>query len=110
MRVSHKVDYGVRIMTTLAAQATMEPGRPMTSAALAASNDVPPGFIDDILQEIKASESDSVTFSVDLRRRCKIAGPILEHKMSTLQRVVIRQHRVSRIIFLQSCDAHLHCL
>ncbi|PBK80656.1 hypothetical protein ARMGADRAFT_1171790 [Armillaria gallica] len=52
-----------------------------------------PGLIDDILQEIQASESDNVTFSVDLRRRCKIAGPILEHKMSTLQRVVIRQHR-----------------
>ncbi len=53
MRVSHKVDYGVRIMTTLAAQATMEPGRPMTSAALAASNDVPPGFIDDILRPLR---------------------------------------------------------
>ncbi|PBK72011.1 hypothetical protein ARMSODRAFT_797614 [Armillaria solidipes] len=52
-----------------------------------------PALIDDILQEIKASESDNVTFSVDLRRRCKIAGPILEHKMSTLQKVLIKQHR-----------------
>ncbi|KAK0216167.1 hypothetical protein IW262DRAFT_1299415 [Armillaria fumosa] len=52
-----------------------------------------PGLIDDILQEIKSCESDNVTFSVDLHCRCKIAGPILEHKMLTLQKVVIRQHR-----------------
>ncbi|KAK0237053.1 hypothetical protein EDD85DRAFT_1023784 [Armillaria nabsnona] len=52
-----------------------------------------PGLIDDILQEIKSCEADNVTFSVDLRRRCKVAGPDLERKMSMLQKVVIRQHR-----------------
>ncbi|KAK0447859.1 uncharacterized protein EV420DRAFT_1647601 [Desarmillaria tabescens] len=52
-----------------------------------------PTLINDILQEIQACDSDSVTFSADLRRRCKISGPILEHKMWSLQKVVIRQHR-----------------
>ncbi len=52
------------------------------------------GLINDILQEIKDNGSEMVTFSADLRRRCKIAGPELEHKMSMLQAIVIRQHRV----------------
>ncbi|KAK0446602.1 uncharacterized protein EV420DRAFT_1570306 [Desarmillaria tabescens] len=55
-----------------------------------------PMLINDIFQEIQACDSDSVTFSADLRYRCKISGPILEHKMRSLQKVVIRQHRISR--------------
>ncbi|PBK72016.1 hypothetical protein ARMSODRAFT_954818 [Armillaria solidipes] len=52
-----------------------------------------PALINDLLQEIKACESECVTFSADLRRRCQIAGHILEHRMSTLQKVVIGQHK-----------------
>ncbi|SJL11149.1 uncharacterized protein ARMOST_14552 [Armillaria ostoyae] len=52
-----------------------------------------PGIINDILQEIKDNSSEMVTFSADIRHRCMTAGPELEHKMSILQAVVIRQHR-----------------
>ncbi|KAK0235460.1 hypothetical protein EDD85DRAFT_968434, partial [Armillaria nabsnona] len=51
------------------------------------------GLINDILQEIKDNDSEMVSFNADVRRRCKIAGPELEHKMSMLQAIVIRQHR-----------------
>ncbi|KAK0447930.1 uncharacterized protein EV420DRAFT_866556 [Desarmillaria tabescens] len=66
-----------------------------------------PGFIDDILQEIVTCNSDSVAFSADLRRRCKIAAPMLEHKMWALQKVLIKQHKVSQLFFIQSCDTPL---
>ncbi|KAK0447849.1 uncharacterized protein EV420DRAFT_1767436 [Desarmillaria tabescens] len=54
-----------------------------------------PGLINDILQEIKNRCSDTVEYSANLRRRCKTAGPELEHKMSMLQAVVIRQYKDS---------------
>ncbi|KAK0237065.1 hypothetical protein EDD85DRAFT_1023795 [Armillaria nabsnona] len=52
-----------------------------------------PGLINDILQEIKDNNSDSMTFSLSLRCRCKVAGPQLEDKTCTLQKVVVRQHK-----------------
>jgi Rrf2 family protein len=51
VRVSHKVDYGVRVMTTLAKAAAT--GRPMRSADLAAADNLPPGFLDDILRLLR---------------------------------------------------------
>ena len=53
MRISHKVDYGVRVMTSLAVAARESPGRPMSRAALAAKDDLPPGFLDDILRLLR---------------------------------------------------------
>jgi Rrf2 family protein len=50
MRITHKVVYGVRAMTTLAAAAVESPGRPVSKAVLAATGDLPPGFLDDILR------------------------------------------------------------
>lgn len=50
MRISHKVDYGVRVMTTLARAAADTPGRPVRSAVLAETDSLPPGFLDDILR------------------------------------------------------------
>jgi Rrf2 family protein len=50
MRISHKVVYGVRAMTTLAVATAETPGRPVSRAALAAKDDLPPGFLDDILR------------------------------------------------------------
>ncbi|SJL11142.1 uncharacterized protein ARMOST_14545 [Armillaria ostoyae] len=52
-----------------------------------------PGLINDILQEIKDGNSDSMSFSVSLRHRCKIAAPQLERETRMLQKVVIRQHK-----------------
>lgn len=53
MRVTHKVDYGVRVMTALAQVAAETPGRPTSSAALAARDGLPPGFLDDILRLLR---------------------------------------------------------
>lgn len=55
MRISHKVDYGVRVMTALAEIATASPGTPTTSAALAARDDFPPGFLDDVLRLLRTA-------------------------------------------------------
>ncbi|PBK80668.1 hypothetical protein ARMGADRAFT_1171799 [Armillaria gallica] len=52
-----------------------------------------PELINDILQEIKDNNSDSMTFSLSLQRRCKVAGPQLEDKTCMLQKVVVRQHK-----------------
>ncbi len=65
-----------------------------------------PGLINDVLQEIRDNGSDTMAFSDDLCRRCKTAGPELERKMSMLQAIVIRQHRVSLNLFLQSYETH----
>jgi Rrf2 family protein len=53
MRITHKVDYGVRVMAALAASAAAEPHRPVSSAVLAATDDLPPGFLDDILRLLR---------------------------------------------------------
>jgi Rrf2 family protein len=53
MRITHKVDYGVRVMTTLAKVADATPGRAVNSATLAATDELPPGFLDDILRLLR---------------------------------------------------------
>jgi Rrf2 family protein len=43
-------------MTTLAVMATETPGRPVSRAVLAARDDLPPGFLDDILRLLRNGE------------------------------------------------------
>jgi Rrf2 family protein len=53
VRISHKVVYGVRVTTTLARMGSDAPGRPVSRAVLAATDDLPPGFLDDILRALR---------------------------------------------------------
>ena len=53
MRISHKVDYGVRLMTTVAELDRDEPGRPVPRHELAARDDLPAGFLVDILGQLR---------------------------------------------------------
>ena len=53
MRISHKVDYGVRLMTTIAELDRDEPGRPVPRHELAARDDLPAGFLVDILGQLR---------------------------------------------------------
>ena len=53
MRISHKVVYGVRVTTTLARMGQEAPGKPVSRAVLAATDDLPPGFLDDILRALR---------------------------------------------------------
>ena len=53
MRISHKVVYGVRVTTTLARMGSEAPGKPVSRAVLAATDDLPPGFLDDILRALR---------------------------------------------------------
>lgn len=52
MRLSHKVDYGIRAMCALADRAAEGAG-PTSSHLIAESNDLPPGFLDDILRLLR---------------------------------------------------------
>jgi Rrf2 family protein len=54
VRITHKVDYGVRAMTSLAVAAARSPGRPLTRATLATQDGIPPGFLEDILQALRS--------------------------------------------------------
>jgi Rrf2 family protein len=54
VRITHKVDYGVRAMTALATEASTAPGRPVKRADLAARDGFPPGFLDDILRALRS--------------------------------------------------------
>jgi Rrf2 family protein len=53
VRLSHKVDYGVRLMTTVAELDRDEPGRPVPRHELAARDDLPAGFLVDILGQLR---------------------------------------------------------
>lgn len=52
MRISAKADYAVRAMAELAAS---PPGQPVKAEALAASQDIPRNFLDNILSELRAA-------------------------------------------------------
>jgi Rrf2 family protein len=49
VRISHKVDYGVRVMTTIAEIEQGQPERRVARSVLAQHDDLPPGFLSDIL-------------------------------------------------------------
>jgi Rrf2 family protein len=53
VRLSHKVDYGIRVMCALAEIAAEGEARPTSSGALAEAKDIPPGFLDDILRILR---------------------------------------------------------
>lgn len=56
MRISHKVDYGVRVMTTIATRTAEQPGVPVTRLELAEQEGLPPGFLVDILGQLRNSQ------------------------------------------------------
>lgn len=53
VRISHRVDYGVRLMTTIAEVAVSEPGRPVPRHELAERQQLPAGFLVDILAQLR---------------------------------------------------------
>lgn len=55
MRISHKVDYGVRVMALLAEIQRTTPGVPTKSATLAETGGFPPGFLEDVLRQLRTA-------------------------------------------------------
>lgn len=55
MRISHKVDYGVRAMVALARAAEAGGDAPVARDTLATQNGIPPKFLDDILRELRTA-------------------------------------------------------
>ena len=55
MRISHKVDYGVRAVVALARAAETAPGVPVKREALATQEGIPGKFLDDILRLLRNS-------------------------------------------------------
>jgi Rrf2 family protein len=53
VRISYRVDHGVRVMTRLVELSAAAPGRPVTRARLAEKDALPPGFLDDILRSLR---------------------------------------------------------
>jgi Rrf2 family protein len=55
MRISHKVDYGVRAVVALARAAETAPGVPLKRESLATQEGIPGKFLDDILRLLRNS-------------------------------------------------------
>jgi Rrf2 family protein len=53
VRITHKVDYGVRALVTLAGEEAAHPGRPVARDVLAERDDIPPAFLEDILRDLR---------------------------------------------------------
>ena len=53
MRISHRVDYAVRSVTTLARHAAEHPGEALTGHDLARTDGIPETFLDDILRSLR---------------------------------------------------------
>lgn len=53
MRISHRVDYGVRLMTSLAELDGERPGEPIRRHELAERDHLPAGFVTDILGQLR---------------------------------------------------------
>jgi Rrf2 family protein len=53
VRISHKVAYAVRVTTTLTRLTAADPGRTVAGHVLAATDDLPPGFLHDILRLLR---------------------------------------------------------
>ena len=53
MRITHKVDYGVRVMATIAKIEADAPGQAIQRAVLAERDQLPPGFLVDILAALR---------------------------------------------------------
>lgn len=55
MRITHKVDYGVRAMVALARADVTQPGVPVKRELLATAERIPGKFLDDILRSLRNS-------------------------------------------------------
>jgi Rrf2 family protein len=55
VRITHKVDYGVRALVALARSAATEPGVPVKRELLAQREGIPGKFLDDILRALRNS-------------------------------------------------------
>ncbi|MGA0064151.1 MAG: RrF2 family transcriptional regulator [Ilumatobacteraceae bacterium] len=55
MRISHRVDYAVRAVTSVARHNAEHPGEALTGHVLAAADDIPETFLDDILRSLRNS-------------------------------------------------------
>lgn len=53
VRISHKVAHAVRVTTTLARLTAAEPGKVVAGHVLAETDDLPPGFLHDILRQLR---------------------------------------------------------
>jgi Rrf2 family protein len=53
VRISHKVAHAVRVTTTLARLTAQDPRRVVSGTVLAATDDLPPGFLHDILRLLR---------------------------------------------------------
>lgn len=53
MRITHKVDYGVRVMAAIATIEADAPGKAIQRAVLAERDNLPPGFLVDILAALR---------------------------------------------------------
>ncbi|MFO7281185.1 MAG: Rrf2 family transcriptional regulator [Thermoanaerobacterales bacterium] len=53
MRISHKVDYGVRAVVAIARHEREHPGLPVKREAVASDEAIPPGFLHDILRALR---------------------------------------------------------
>lgn len=56
MRISYKVDYGVRVMTMIAERDHEQPGVPVPRHELAEREELPPGFLVDILGQLRNAQ------------------------------------------------------
>jgi Rrf2 family protein len=56
MRISHKVDYGVRAMVAIARAEREQPGVPVKREAIAEAEEIPPAFLNDILRALRLAE------------------------------------------------------
>lgn len=56
MRISHKVDYGVRAVVALARIVAAEPGSPVKRDRLAEAESIPGKFLDDILRQLRYAD------------------------------------------------------
>jgi Rrf2 family protein len=77
VRVSHKVDYGVRAMVSLAVAQARAPGRPVSRDTLATELGIPAASLEDILRELaKAGLAKS--------RRGAVGGWLLDRPADTV--------------------------
>jgi Rrf2 family protein len=53
VRITHKVDYGVRAMVALAVAEQDHPGRPVAREVLSGGDGIPPAFLEDILRDLR---------------------------------------------------------
>jgi Rrf2 family protein len=56
VRITHRVDYGVRVLVTLARAEESRPGGLVSKQTLAAQEQLPGGFLEDVLRDLRNAE------------------------------------------------------